>query len=43
MVLTAHVREWLPKDRPAAQAWLDANSTRTPAQAAALLAPAPQP
>ena len=40
-VLTAHVREWLTKDRPAAQAWLESNSTLTAEQAAALLAPPP--
>jgi hypothetical protein len=39
-VLTAHVQEWLTKDRPAAQAWLEANPALSPAQAAALLAPA---
>ena len=37
-VLTAHVREWLTKDRPAAQTWLESNSTLTAEQAAALLA-----
>jgi hypothetical protein len=41
-VLAGHVREWLTKDRPAAQAWLEATSALTPEQAAALLAP-PQP
>ena len=40
-VLTAHVREWLTKDRPAAQAWLESNSTLTAEQAAALLVASP--
>ena len=36
--VTNHVREWLSKDRPAAQAWLESHDALTPAQAAALLA-----
>lgn len=36
-VLTDHLREWLGKDRPAAQAWLDTHNALTPAQSAALL------
>lgn len=36
--LTAHLREWLAKDRPAAQAWLESHDALSPEQAAALLA-----
>ena len=37
-ILTNHLREWLSKDRPAAQAWLESHDALTPARAAALLA-----
>jgi hypothetical protein len=36
--LTAHLREWLSKDRPAAKAWLETHDALSPEQTAALLA-----
>ena len=35
--VTAHLRDWLAKDRPAAKAWLEKSDALTPEQTAALL------
>ncbi len=39
--ITAHVGEWLAKDRAAAKTWLESHDALTPEQAAALLAAPP--